>query len=1126
MAHHPSVRFVLLFAATALVATVWTTSVDRDQNGAPFKKPPVRDVPAVAPTDGKPVRIPWTTSRVVGSPEPPPPYKTVRAFEKLTFKNPTVLAMTPSSKRLFVCEQRGRIYSFPENDPVVAKADLVIDLKQQLRSIPPASNIRNMGELYGLAFHPQFERNRFAYVCYTVNSKTPNEQLPDGTRLSRFVVSESDPPTFDPDSEQILLTWLGGGHNGGCLEFGPDGYLYVTTGDGSFPNPPDARLAGQDLTDLLSEVLRIDVDHEQDGRPYRIPADNPFVGRKDARPEVWAYGFRNPWKITFDRATGDLWLGDVGWESFELVHRVVKGGNYGWSIVEGLQPVRPDAKRGPTPILPPAIALPHSEAASITGGYVYRGRQFPELAGKYIFGDWETHRLWAATWDGSQVTSRLELVDPTLRIVAFGQNHDGELYIADYDAGTLHQLAKNDTPSDAHERFPRRLSETGLFVRRPLAPREALPSAPATSDSHDARLTFRSSKESDENSSGLSAPGSSSRGASRLRWEPTAGVIPFEINVPMWADGATAERWLALPDATSIQWHKQQQPIPGTIFNRHFIFPKDAVLAKTISMEAERGNSESKRFIETQLLHYDGLRWHAYSYRWNDEQTDADLVPALGDQTSISIADAAAPGGRRELTWTFHGRAACARCHNSWAMHTLAFNIPQLNRSAAPPPLPSGEGLSHTNQLDDFVRRGVIVPAKEELNAATLPRLTNPHDESQPLDARARSYLQANCAHCHQMGGTGTADFDVRFDKSLEQTKLVNKKPLQGAFQIDQAQLVVPGDPFRSVLFYRVANEGKGHMPIIGSETVDDAGASLISRWIASLPQRFDDLALIDKLRELDEATQLARERESAVQRLDALARQLVEQAERPNVTDADREQAQKLDAQQSVERAASRAKQRHETIDQLLNSPSRALLLSRTLAEQPLADGLQSEVLQAAWNHNDAQVRDLFERFRPADQRPKRLGAIIRPEKLLALAGDTQRGRELFFRTTGVSCKQCHKVGSEGGSVGPELTHVGKKLDKVKLLESILEPSKTIDPKFVAYLVQTDDGKTTTGLLVEQTAEHVILRTPQGQDAKFATSNVEVLLPQRQSLMPELLLKDMTAEQVADLLTFLESLK
>ena len=197
-----------------------------------------------------------------------------------------------------------------------------------------------------------------------------------------FPRHDTDPPRCDPKSEKVLITWLAGGHNGGDLHFGNDGYLYISTGDGASPNPPDRSNTGQDISDLLSSILRIDVDHEDKDRPYAIPADNPFIKTPKARPEVWAYGFRNPWRMSFDRPTGDLWVGDVGWELWEMIYRVKRGGNYGWSVMEGPQAVRPESKRGPTPILPPNLAFPHTEAASITGGYVYRGNKLKELQGR------------------------------------------------------------------------------------------------------------------------------------------------------------------------------------------------------------------------------------------------------------------------------------------------------------------------------------------------------------------------------------------------------------------------------------------------------------------------------------------------------------------------------------------------------------------------------------------------------------------------------------------------------------------------------------------------------------------------------------------------------------------------
>ena len=180
-----------------------------------------------------------------------------------------------------------------------------------------------------------------------------------------------DSPTIDPKTETTVIRWLAGGHNGGCLEFGPDGFLYISAGDGAGAFPPDSHRNGQNLSTLPSTIMRIDVDHPSGQRPYSIPDDNPFINTPGARPEVWAYGFRNPWKITFDPSNGALWCGDVGWEMWEMIYRVQKGANYGWSIVEASQSVHPEWDRGPTSISLPAVAHSHTESRSITGGEVY-----------------------------------------------------------------------------------------------------------------------------------------------------------------------------------------------------------------------------------------------------------------------------------------------------------------------------------------------------------------------------------------------------------------------------------------------------------------------------------------------------------------------------------------------------------------------------------------------------------------------------------------------------------------------------------------------------------------------------------------------------------------------------------
>ncbi|HZY84688.1 MAG TPA: PQQ-dependent sugar dehydrogenase, partial [Gemmataceae bacterium] len=708
-------------------------------------------------------RVPWTTSRVSGSPDPPPPYRVERVFPKLTFKNPTLITSAPGTDRLFVGEQAGKLYSFrPAPEP--AKADLFLDLTTELKSWDTKGKVRGIDAVYGLTFHPRFAQNRYCYVCYVLAAKD-GSQLPEGTRVSRFRVTDADPPRCDPKSEQILLTWLAGGHNGGCLKFGPDGCLYISTGDAANPNPPDALDTGQDVSDLLSSILRIDVDRADAGKKYAVPKDNPFVKTPGARPEIWAYGFRNPWKMSFDRQTGDLWVGDVGWELWEMVYRVKRGGNYGWSVMEGRQQVRPGAKRGPTPILPPTLDFPHTEAASITGGFVYRGKRLKELAGSYVCGDWVTGRLWGTRFDGDRVVSHREIAQSPLHIVAFGEDNAGELYFMSYaDAGAVHRLVPNEAAKAATTKFPRRLSETGLF-------------------------------------------------ASVKDHMPAAGVVPFAVRAGQWADHATSERLVALPGRSTVRVYDRWVPIPGGFFSAQVYFPKDGVLARTFTLETERGNPRSRRRLETQVLHFDGSNWHGYSYRWNDAQTDADLVPAAGADLTLTVADKEAPGGKRRQTWHFPGRAECMQCHNPWAGHALAFTPAQLDRDF-------DYGGTADNQLRALRHAGIITPVRAPGNEGPPPPpppLADPYDRSAGLDERARSYLHVNCSHCHQFGAGGTALIDLRRDRSLKDTNALEARPVQGTFDIPGAQILTPGDPYRSVLYYRMAKLGRGRMPHIGS---------------------------------------------------------------------------------------------------------------------------------------------------------------------------------------------------------------------------------------------------------------------------------------------------------------------
>lgn len=964
--------------------------------------PLIRSAFAEPPKFGIAERTPWTSSRVKGSPEPPLPYTTERSFPALKFNNPLDLTAAPGGDRLFVVELTGKIYSFP-NRPDVKTADLVVDL---------AKEIPGLQQVYSLAFHPDFQKNRYCYICYI---KAPD--LPDGTHVARFRVNDANPPTIDASSETTILTWLSGGHNGCCLKFGPDGYLYVSAGDGGPANPPDPLRAGQDLTNVLSTILRLDVDHADAGKNYRIPPDNPFVSTPGARGEIWAYGLRNPWRMSFDRKTGDLWVGDVGWELWEMLNRIERGGNYGWAVVEGRQSSHPEWARGPTPILPPTIDHPHSESSSITDGLTYHGSRLKGLKGFHIYGDYDTGKFWGFRYVDGKVVDHQELADTTHRIVGFGEDNNGEFHVVDHTAGTIHSLVPNPMAGQPSS-FPKTLSESGLF-------------------------------------SNVAAHA------------PAPGVLPYSINATPWADHAVSERFVAIPDSLAVN------PLVAKPEETGWSFPTDSVLVKTLALELEKGKPSSRRRIETQILHFDGIDWRPYSYRWNDEQTDAALVGPAGADRVIDVVDPEAAGGHRRQSWRFSGRAECQRCHNKWSGPPLSFNAPQLNK------VHDYGGVSAA-QLETFEQIGVIKPP---IPSEGRLRLSRPSDPSASLDDRARSYLHVNCAHCHRLHAGSAVLSKMTYDLPLNKTDMIDVRPTQGTFGIHDARVIAPGDPYRSVLLYRMSKLGGGRMPYIGSSEIDREGVDLIFEWLSKLPA--------PEVAEGPSSRGRGPERED----LERLGR-----------------------ADQPGDRA--------EMLDNLLSSTRGALMLLRSVDGKALPEAVAALAIEKGSRHGEVSVRDLFERFLPSDQRVQRLGSLVDRKQLLAIPGDTSMGEQVFFKTADVQCKSCHRIGGEGVELGPELTTIGKKYDRAQLLESILEPSKFIEPKYVTYLVETKDGQVLSGLLTERTDSEIVLKDAQNKTLRIPLSNVEQLVPQQQSLMPELLLRDMTPRQVADLLEYLGSLK
>jgi glucose/arabinose dehydrogenase len=326
--------------------------------------------------------------------------------------------------RLFITQQSGRIVIF-DGTRIVSQPFLDI------------STLISTGEergLLGLVFHPHYRDNGFFYIDYT---NTDGNSV-----IARYSVSPSDPNRADAASEQILLTIAQPypNHNGGELQFGPDGYLYIGMGDGGSAGDPQNR--AQSLSTLLGKLLRIDVDNTS---TYRIPPSNPFVNRAGALPEIWAYGVRNPWRFSFDRLTGDLWIADVGQDLYEEVDfqpATSSGGeNYGWRKMEGLHCYNPSTNCNDGTIVLPVVEYSHADGScSITGGYRYRGTQWPRLFGTYFYGDYCSGKIWGASpGTGGTFIARL-LIDTEMAFTTFGEDVSGELYVADYNAGVLYSI--------------------------------------------------------------------------------------------------------------------------------------------------------------------------------------------------------------------------------------------------------------------------------------------------------------------------------------------------------------------------------------------------------------------------------------------------------------------------------------------------------------------------------------------------------------------------------------------------------------------------------------------------------------------------------------------------------------
>lgn len=769
-----NLAIVLLVALLGLpsVAPAQTAGLDRAEAIGPFLNG------ALPPRTPRPSSGSW---------------RLVNAFPSLTFIDPVQMLPVPLSNRLMVVEKAGRLVVF-QDSPTVTTKTVLIDIRSQVESTHDSGMV-------GLAFHPEFgvagSPNRhylYVYYRFTVQKSDTDRAY---CRLSRFTW---DPATnaIAPSSEYVLINqydrhnW----HNGGGIFFGTDKFLYISVGDEGGAN--DQYNSGQRMdTGLLAGVLRIDVDRDParshpirrqprnpatppSGWPnsysqgYYIPNDNPWQSPTGALlEEFYAIGLRSPHRMTQDRVTGDIWVGDVGQGTQEEVSRVVRGGNLQWPYREGSVS---GPKSKPSPLIgtdvTPVYSYGRTTGGCVIGGYVYRGALHPELRGKYIFGDHVSNAIWSLDATGSSpVVTRLLTLSPhgsgpKNGMGSFGIDSSGEVYVlslagTNLDGGRIYRIEKS---TEGVPEPPQLLSQTGAFTN--LATLTAAP-----------------------------------------------GLIPYGVNQALWSDGAGKERWIAIPNdgtpntaAERIVWSEEGNwNFPtGTVLVKHFAYP---------------GRRLETRF----LVNGDDQTWYGFTYRWRNDGSDAELLP--GDPVTATVTV-----GNETRQWHFPGRNECGTCHSPAAGRVLGVKTRQLNGDF----FYATTGRT-ANQITTLNRLGFFTTNVDETRLGTMLTSRAQNDPNATLERRARSYLDTNCSHCHQPAAPTQAAFDARLEIPPFYQNLINVLP-NNNLGVTGARLVSPGQPDLSVAHRRLGSLAPGvAMPPIAKNLVDTEGLKLLTDWINSL---------------------------------------------------------------------------------------------------------------------------------------------------------------------------------------------------------------------------------------------------------------------------------------------------
>lgn len=732
------------------------------------------------------------------------------AFPNLTFIDPVRMIKDPrGSTHVYIICRNGEVWRVPFSASATS-ADKV-------RVIDRRANTWGMWDagMLGIAFHPDFGKpgnpNRNYVYCYyqfspnlAVNGATTT---PSYMRLSRFTIPDGQ-EVADPASEYVMLqqfdrdNW----HGGGGMYFGPDRLLYLTIGDEGASN--DSHNNGQKINDrIFSGILRLDVDQDParshpirrqpqqssvpSGWPgsftqgYGIPNDNPWQDPAGTiLEEFWTIGLRSPYSMHFDNETGDTWIAEVGQGNREEITIVRKGGNHQWPYMEGLAN-GPKAK--PANLIgievPPVFDYPRSMGGCVIGGIVYRGSLHAgSLTGKYIFGDHNTRALYALTRPESGAATAQYLTSVFRQggnkqgLSGISEGPDGEVYFSELgqngtDTGKIYRLTRTGTPVAEPPQF---LSQTGAF-------------------------------------------------SNLVTLTPTSGLLPYGVNSPLWSDGAEKMRWAAIPNNGTHDTAAERVTYTD---DGAWTFPVGTVLVKHFALPVDERNPSIVKPLETRFFVHgsDGV-YYGVTYRWNEAGTDAELL-TTGASRDLTIT--AADGSTRNQRWDFPSRADCRTCHTAGADNVLGLRAHQMAGT-----MTYALTGRTSNQLETWNSLGIFGTSFGSRNPATVPAAVDPRNPHASLDHRVKSYLTANCSHCHQPNGVA-ANFDATFSVPLSAQGIINgliNRPLNGGTD----RVVKPDDLALSIMHSRVSVVGANQMPPLGKNVVDEKAVAMLQDWIKGM---------------------------------------------------------------------------------------------------------------------------------------------------------------------------------------------------------------------------------------------------------------------------------------------------